>query len=65
MMEKEEISDMLVYNSTLTWLLTQGDFSIFIQHESLQLNDCMRVAIIKTNYSCNKLAEEMQCQVLQ
>jgi hypothetical protein len=39
MMEKE-ISEMLVYNSTLTWLITQGDFSILIQHESLYLNDC-------------------------
>jgi hypothetical protein len=28
MMEVEEISEMMVFNSTLTWLITQEDFNM-------------------------------------
>jgi hypothetical protein len=36
MMKTKEISETLVFNATLIWLITREDFSSFIHHESLK-----------------------------
>jgi hypothetical protein len=34
--EMSSISETLVFNPTLTWLLTEADFNIFVRHESFK-----------------------------
>jgi hypothetical protein len=36
MVEMEEISEMVVFNSTCTWLITQEDFNAFICYQSFK-----------------------------
>jgi hypothetical protein len=36
MIETEEISEMLILNSTLTLLIAREDFSVFIRRESFK-----------------------------
>jgi hypothetical protein len=36
MMEMEEISEMVVFNLTYPWLITQEDVNVFICHQSFK-----------------------------
>jgi hypothetical protein len=50
MKEMEDISDTLVFNSTLTWLIAREDFSIIIRPES---SESYKQEQISFMISCN------------
>jgi hypothetical protein len=52
MMEIEEISEMLVFNSALTWLIVREVFRIFIHHECFKsyiITKMLKLFVVKSN----------------